>query len=308
MRLSVPITILTTSLYLFAGNTDTAGFSSLLWEVIDPVSGKKSYLLGTMHVLCGEASVSKQFITEVIKPADAVVLEIDLGEIKLGGLANPELARRMRLPDTIALKDLFSTEEWNYIDSVMRATTEIELTKFNSLKPMAVSTFWLNMLVKDACGKKVTGVEKLVYKAALKKKKPIIGLETATEQISILMDSISLRDQSKLLLDFAKEASKVGQKIMEADSLYSTGDVRGLIRALQGEASEVWLEVDSLRKLLVDNRNKRWVKKLKPLLKENSLLIAVGALHLVGENGLVNLLRQEGFQVYPVSMEVITRP
>lgn len=81
--------------------------------------------------------------------------------------------------------------------------------------------------------------------------------------------------------------------------LYKQGNIDGLYQ-LNKKSNTNWGISDEENAKMVDNRNMEWAKQLPELMKSNTCFIAVGALHLPGENGLINLLRKEGYKVKPV--------
>lgn len=141
-------------------------------------------------------------------------------------------------------------------------------------------------------------MEQLVMEEAKKKNKRIDGLETMAYQLSIF-DSIPYKLQAKELLKGIstgkKEADgeKEFRELMEA---YKAQDLTKLGNMIS-KSDDGLLQYEDL---LLGNRNRNWVAKLKTLLQEKSLVVAVGAGHLPGEKGLINLLRKEGYKVTPV--------
>src|SRR5690606_37787769 len=127
---------------------------------------------------------------------------------------------------------------------------------------------------------------------ARKSNKPVGTFETMEEQTRILVDHLPLEEQARQLVELVKSREEMTQVQDELLSLYLRGDINGLYQLYQkyekqfGDAS--WL---------LDDRNEKWMKQLPSMLEEGSQLIAVGALHLPGKKGLIELLRQRGYRV-----------
>ena len=85
----------------------------------------------------------------------------------------------------------------------------------------------------------------------------------------------------------------------EMNQFYRAGDLNGLAKLSQ-QSNKQFNITEEENAVLLDNRNLDWVKQIPGLMKKNSCFIAVGALHLPGEKGLISLLRKEGYQVKPV--------
>jgi hypothetical protein len=130
---------------------------------------------------------------------------------------------------------------------------------------------------------------------AREKKKPVTGLETAQEQIDILMGK-SIDEQVvdiRKYLEKIDEADTLTSKIVD---LYFAQDIVGLW-AVTTDNKEY---IGDMKRLLED-RNNNWMKKLPGLMKDKPQFIAVGALHLAGPTGLVYQLRKAGYTVTPVN-------
>jgi hypothetical protein len=127
-------------------------------------------------------------------------------------------------------------------------------------------------------------------------KKPINGLETAAFQAG-LFDSIPYEKQAKELVDYLDSMDENKKITQQLAALYTSQDLDG-IQALSDKEDP---EMSGYMDLLLYNRNKKWAKALDGLLRGKSLLIAVGAGHLPGQQGVIELLRKEGYTVDPVN-------
>jgi uncharacterized protein YbaP (TraB family) len=138
---------------------------------------------------------------------------------------------------------------------------------------------------------------------AKKHDKKIKGLETMAYQAGML-DSIPYKLQAQQLvsyIDSANTGNIEDKQMKEMFDAYKKQDLKKL--------EELMVETDAgmagFTDLLLYHRNQNWVKKLKVLMHEKSLVIAVGAGHLPGEKGVINLLRKEGYTVSPVENKLI---
>jgi hypothetical protein len=125
--------------------------------------------------------------------------------------------------------------------------------------------------------------------------KPINGLETAAFQAG-LFDSIPYAKQAKELVDYIDSADYNKQETRRLADLYTKQDLDG-IQALSDKDDP---GMDEYMDLLLYGRNRKWAGELDSLLPAKSLLIAVGAAHLPGKQGVIELLRKEGYTVDPV--------
>jgi uncharacterized protein YbaP (TraB family) len=161
-------------------------------------------------------------------------------------------------------------------------------------KPMLIS----GLIEEQGLGCATTdGMEMQIMKELRDKdtKKPIKGLETAAFQAS-LFDSIPYKKQAKELVDYIDSMDQNKKITQELADLYVKQDLDG-IQALSDKDDPA---MNDYMDLLLYARNRKWARNLDTLLPKKSLLIAVGAGHLPGKQGVIELLRKEGFTVEPV--------
>jgi uncharacterized protein YbaP (TraB family) len=129
-------------------------------------------------------------------------------------------------------------------------------------------------------------------------KKNTVPLESMMEQADILLNGESIEVQLEALLYILKEKEEGRQMAQRTMTAYIEEDLAAMLTLSQDYEEEM-----GDMSAILDDRNKNWIPKLKPLLAEGSVFIAVGALHLPGEFGLIRLLRAEGFSLKPVEVK-----
>jgi uncharacterized protein YbaP (TraB family) len=142
-----------------------------------------------------------------------------------------------------------------------------------------------------------SAMEQVIMVEAKEYNKNIKGLETMSYQAGML-DSIPYKIQAEQLANYVKNAgnSDEGSEMKEMLKAYKEQDLSKLEEMIiKSDAG-----ISSFTEILLYNRNRNWVKKLKGLLPGKTLLIAVGAGHLPGDQGVINLLKKEGYKVEPV--------
>jgi uncharacterized protein YbaP (TraB family) len=117
-------------------------------------------------------------------------------------------------------------------------------------------------------------------------------------QIAALYEQFSYERQAEMLAEFVNDQDKAYQEMITMNKYYRMGNLGELEKLMSTQT----FEPGEVEKLL-DDRNKAWVKQLPSLFSEQSTFVAVGALHLSGKNGLVNLLRQQGYTVKSVPLK-----
>jgi len=145
-------------------------------------------------------------------------------------------------------------------------------------------------------------MEQVIMTEAREHNKKIKGLETMSYQAGVL-DSIPYKLQADQLVSYIDKANKGEDDDKEMKEMYDAYNSQDLKR-LEKLLIETDVSISGFTDILLYHRNENWVKKLIPLLPKKSLLIAVGAGHLPGERGVINLLRKAGYKITPVENKV----
>lgn len=187
------------------------------------------------------------------------------------------------------LKDMFSEDEWTQLDTYFQEKFKTPLITFNDFSPFYVQS----MIMQAQMGSKAAkAVDMHFYDEARKRRMKVRGIETLDEQLSAIND-LPVEDQKQMLLDAIDQDYKSGMD--EMMKLYRKGDLDGL-----QDMSEEEDMGDEFEESLVTDRNKVMADRVIPMIKEKATFIGVGALHLPGEEGLIELLRSAGYSVEPV--------
>jgi hypothetical protein len=163
------------------------------------------------------------------------------------------------------------------------------------MKPWAVAT----TLSMPAAG---TGMvlDRVLYEQALQDGKPVAGLETVQEQLDIF-EGMSMDDQVALLRDAVAQFSGIAALHQQLLDAYKQQDLAAML-AINEAALEAGDRrfADEFQRRLVTDRNRHMAERLRPYLSEGRAFVAVGALHLPGDEGLLNLLERQGYTVSAV--------
>jgi len=136
------------------------------------------------------------------------------------------------------------------------------------------------------------GVEQQLQKKAQADGKPISGLETIDEQLGVL-EGMSYPDQAKFLDMIVVDMHDVEGETQAVVTAWRSGDAAKLSSLLSDE----YKSFPALYRLLVSDRNRHWVPQIEKLLHgSQDYFVVVGALHLVGDGGLLELMRLDGFK------------
>ncbi len=282
---------LISALWIFSFSAFADVGEGLLWRVHLPKQ-PSSYLFGTIHVDDKRVKKLNSQVTKRFNEAKILCLEIlpDRETQVSIGLA-------MLLPKSQSLDEILGEKLFNRLSLTLHKMG-VGPVQASHLKP------WAAMMVLSR-PKSHGGFaqDEQLYHWATYQYKELCALETLQEQLSIF-DQLSNKDQISLLkdsLDYFPLLHKMNDQLIEA---YLAGDLDEIYRrSLEVQSSDHNLS-QRLRDRLIDQRNIRMLNRMLPILKKGRSFIAVGALHLPGKKGLLNLLRQQGFIVTPPSVAI----
>jgi len=271
--------------------TAGAAEGSVVWSV----QGARNtvYLFGSIHVLrAGDVGLPPA-AEAAYDDAEQLVMEIDMDD---PAVADPTaMAAQMQhfaqLPAGQSLRSVLGDDYAAVATSVREAGLDLAL--LDGYAPWFVGMVVLQLEVARRGFDPAHGIEQQVTDRAVADRKPILGLETPADQFALLA-GLSLPEQKRFLLMTLEETDQTDARLDELLNAWRTGDTATLARAL----SEEFEAFPELYRPLTEDRNRAWVEQLAGLLDDrDDYLVVVGALHLVGRNSVVDLLRQRGYRV-----------
>jgi uncharacterized protein YbaP (TraB family) len=262
--------------------------NTLLWKVSGNGLKKPSFLFGTFHLLCKEDIHFSDQLIMAMKLSDKIYMEMDMDDPSI--LFSSMLYMNMK--DGKKLEDLYTPDEYKRLQHYFADTLKMPVMLLQRTKPyFLVALLYPKMMECNS----PAGVETELVKMAKEDGKEIRGLETMQFQASVF-DSIPYEWQAKELL---KNIDSFSVYKNEFDTMLAFYKAQQL-DSLKNMISKSEFGSDQYSDLLLNNRNKNWVSQLKDIMKNESVFVAVGAGHLVGDSGVINLLKKEGYKVEPL--------
>ena len=276
-------------LFVFPLLVNAADFNNgLLWEITTP-AGKVSHLLGTMHsddprIIQLPAPVKREFDKS----------KSFTGEVMMDMATILTMSQMMYFSDGRQLKDIIGAKRFEKSRKLL-AQYGIPDLMVNLMKPWAVAT--TISLPKPRTGQ---FLDLMLFQQAMAAGKPVYGLETAHEQMSVL-DEMPESEQIAMLDEAIEQFDNLPEIFQKFVDAYLSRD----LSRLQELNDEFMAESDPkvaqrFEKNLVVKRNHLMAERMQARLKEGNAFIAVGALHLPGDEGILRLLSQKGFKVRSV--------
>lgn len=260
-----------------------------LWQV----DGKQNhvYLLGSIHLLRETDHPLPSAIDDAYDNADVLFMELDLDDAD--PIADQMLSTELGLiQDDKTLSDLLGPE--------LYAQAEVQAVALQiPLKLLATSELWyaainieIMMLMRIGFSP-IYGVESHLLEMARKDNKEIFGFETMRQQLGFL-DNLSAESQRKLFMQSLAEGAEIDGMMDSIIDAWHNGDVASLEENLLRDMQQY----PELNQVIVVDRNHSWAERIETLLThEIDYLIVVGTLHLVGAEGVPDLLAKRGYKV-----------
>ncbi|HQW09355.1 MAG TPA: TraB/GumN family protein [Steroidobacteraceae bacterium] len=273
-----------------AAHADSAG---PVWSIHRP-GGGTVYLAGSVHVLDTARSRLPPAFDAAWRDAERIVMELDMDDLDPAAAA-AFLAANATIEGDGNLRTLLGAERFVRVDAQARALG-LPLDSVAQLEPWAVALALTQLQLVKLGLDPQQGVEQQLTARARAEGKPIAGLESIDEQLGIL-DGLSYTDQARFLELTAAESDSISAELDGILAAWRRADTAALERLLLVE----YERLPTLYRPLVTDRNRRWLPQIEALLaRPDDTLVVVGALHLVGPDGLLALLRERGLVPSPV--------
>jgi hypothetical protein len=274
--------------------TPTTEENSLLWRVSGKDLATASYLYGTIHIINKEDFFLTDSTRSAIDRAKLVTFEINMDDM-MNLSSQLSLLTKSFMGGNKTLRDLLSKEDYQLVKAHFDKMG-MPLFFFERMKPMFLTVFADMDISPGGLGgdEDMVSYELKINDMAKSKGKKIGGLETAEYQMS-MFDSIPYEDQANMLVESIKSTNAGEEEFKKMVELYKKQDIHGMVSMMGEEES-----LGGYEDLLLVTRNKNWIPVMGEMMKTQPVFFAVGAGHLGGKNGVIALLRQEGYTVVPV--------
>ncbi len=258
--------------------------NSLLWKI----SGKgikTSYLYGTFHLVPKDQFSLPEKVQQNLVKSQTVVFEVDLDS----PLLTHGISKAMKMAQP--LESLMTVSDYDFLTNFVQDSLYSNLHTFRYIKPGFLGQL---LLYPKLLGYNPESYDLALLKLAKKWHKNIFALETPQEQIALL-DQSDIELQTAQFLNNIRQFDRQRKLMNRMLNLYQAEDLDGLYHLINAEQDN-----DQAQDLLLNQRNQKWLMPLVNKMKSSRSFIAVGAAHLPGQQGLIELLRSQGYSVEAV--------
>jgi uncharacterized protein YbaP (TraB family) len=272
-----------------AALADSAGHPVTLWMAEG--TSNHVYLLGSVHLLREQDHPLPRVIDEAYDEAETLYMELDMDDLD-PLLMQATINRLGMLEEGTSLRDVMGEELYEEAMAVA-VELEIPLEMLERTEPWFAAITVEQLALARIGFNPSYGVEMYLLKKASRDGKTILGFETVEQQLAYL-DGLSLDAQLALLMQTLTESAAIREVMDDLILAWRSGDIDFLEQTLLDDVSGY----PELYDTIVVNRNRLWVDTIDGLLEQGEdYLVVVGALHLVGEDGVPQLLRQRGVRI-----------
>ena len=279
--------------------------AQLLYKISGNGLEKPSYIIGTHHL----ANVG--FVEKINGVKEALTeTEQVYGELKWDAMANPDslkaMQERMMLSEGQTLKTILTPEQYKRLDAFMTAKMGAGMSnpmveaQMGKLTPMALVTqFQVLLFLMNHMGEfdPSSTFDQYFQAQAQKNNLPCGGLETMSFQAQVLYGSTPMERQVEQLMCLIDNEQFNVQMLEEMTKAFYAQDLDALKKAMDVKLGTSCDSTPEEEAALIDNRNADWLSKMPAIMKQAPTFFAVGAGHLPGEKGVLQLLRNAGYTV-----------
>ncbi len=271
--------------------------AQVLYKVEGNGLKEPSYVFGTHHL--APLSIVETFgATAPFNEATQVVGEIDMTKnpMELQMAMQPH----MMAPADSTLTKVLPADEFAALNEEFKKWAPMqgmELAMLDPMKPMVVTTMVTVGITADAIPdfNPNEQLDTWFQTTGAANGKKIVPLETVEQQASLLFDFTPISVQAEALVEMLKDPQKSVDSAKKLTEAYMNQDLAAML-----ELSEKDDEHPEFMEALLDKRNADWLTKLPTIFNDGSTFVAVGALHLAGDKGIIEGLRKLGYTVTPV--------
>lgn len=262
--------------------------NSVLWEISGKNLSKPSYVFGTMHILCD--ATLKPKVIRALDATEQLYLEVKMDDMES---MNAEMLKSINMKDNGKISEMCTPEQYKLIDDFFVAQYGFSISFMNTYKPFILSS----MMYPKMMSCEMQSIEGKLIEVTKQQQETVSGLEDIKKQMEIF-DIIPYQSQVDDLIKSIVEFNK-GQhtELNDMMALYNQEKIEELFKYTQDSNKSVLKDYNDI---MVNDRNKNWIPVIEKAATEKPTFFGVGAAHLPGKEGVLNLLKKAGYTVKPI--------
>ncbi len=260
--------------------------SSLLWKISGKGLKQPSYIFGTFHIMCKSDFTISPALEEKIKTSKQFYGELDLDDPGM----QMRLLSKMRLQGT-SIDKLLGEHDYKAVCDSFQRITGMSFQFFNQFSPfMSMSLLAISSI---KCTDRIQP-ETAFMDIAKNHQLPVLGLETIDDQLNAI-NAQPIDSQVLALKNTVLKYDSVQQMMIKMIRVYKQNNTDKIYRFIMDNSGSSDFET-----AMLITRNKNWIPVIQKAVTEKPSFFAVGAGHLGGKQGVIALLKKEGYTLTPV--------
>jgi len=273
--------------------------AQVLYEVGGRFSKHKSYILATNRLVDMQFLDTIPNVFKCFAKCNKVVTEFAMQDYE----ALAALRQAAVLPDSVKLSNFYTDDEYTYIDNSLRINLGMGLDQLCRMKPSYLTEMFRTELFKQWLQyNEDRSMESFFESVAAEKGMPVVGLDNIGETMYMLFDREPFHWQCRELLKVIEYPENEVKQEKAIKEMYLNGRLTDIAYQVEGPNNKSSISYSDYK--VYCQRNKEWVKRLKPLLARGNCFITLNAVYLGGEKGLLEQLRAAGYRVKPVNRKI----
>jgi len=280
-------------------------------QLLYKISGKglafPSYIVGTYHLAPSSFADSIPGIRQAMADCQQTYGELVMNQMMTADSV-ALLQQAMMLPDGMTIDKLLTADEMTRLNAYLKEMIGMDMTnpllnqQMGKMSPGALNTTlsMLSFMKKEGTVDPSNLIDDYFQKEALAQGKGVGGLETVGFQINVLFKAQTLERQKELLMCLVDNAEFIDEMADKVRRAYYSQKLEVIKEAMDQKLRNSCDQTPEEDDLLINNRNADWVTKMPAIMSQKPTLFAVGAAHLPGPKGVLNLLRETGYVVEPM--------
>jgi uncharacterized protein YbaP (TraB family) len=259
---------------------------SLLWQISGKGLAQPSYLYGTIHLICPQDIAISPVLKSKFNLTKQLYLELDLDDPNM----MTQMVVMMEMKDTSTIEGLLGKAAFDSVSSIFKSKAGVPLEMMNKAKPILL----MSLIYPSLLGCQPDSWEQTFQKMAVERKMELKGLEELSGQAKVL-EQIPYKIQADMLRKTLLDLDSTKKQFIRMIDTYKSKDIDGMYALTTADD-----DFGKYEGILLKDRNNNWIPIIAAEAKKMPTFFAVGAGHLGGATGVINLLREKGFIVSPV--------
>lgn len=262
---------------------------SLLWRISGNGLERPSYLYGTIHLISPNDFKFGDHLRHTLANSEVIALEIPLDEASLGKAAMGMMYKGDSTIADILTPAQLDTLKHFFLDTL--GVSEFEWLTYQKMKPFGLSQVVTLQMLDEAPMSFELEFKKIADSLSI----PIVGLERVEDQLAVV-NTIPLETQIDMLLQSTTAYQETEAEFDKMVRYYNRQNLDSLFATMHQDHEEFM----EFSEAFLDQRNRNWIPVIDSLVKANKTFIAVGAGHLPGDQGVIQLLKDRGYTLTPI--------